>query len=635
VAEGGKRPVPSRSFFERQAQARAASRRLLWLLVPAMLGMLVVANVAAFVAWLIVRLFLLSDLLPFWPPLWFPVVVTVVTTWFVALGTWDSMALVSQGGAAVARYLGAREVDARSTDLDEQRLRNVAEEMAIASGMPVPALYIMDHETAVNAFAAGSGPGDTVVVVTRGALAELRRDELQGMIAHEYSHILNGDIALNMRLFGLLGGILRIWLKGQALHDRDERSAERQREQGLEPRGNLFVVVAGSLLKWVGAAGHWGAGSVSAAVSREREHLADACAVQYTRDPDGVAGALVKLGASGARGRIGHPHAEHASFMFFGEVLPLARVTRFATHPPVAERLSNIYGRRVSFGEAENRLRDRPERAQAHAPASAVRADPAAAAASVGGVEPAQLDYAASLLQGMPASLREAVRTPQGAVAAMLALALAPAGDTRDAQLALLGEQAGPAALAHAMIEPLGRRARLPLVDLAVPALRALDAGAKRDFLARFDALIAADRRVTLEEFVLETLLRAVLAGPDAPGTAPGAPLDALREECALLLSLAAHAGGAAAVPSFERAAADSGLRLALVPAQAIRLESVRAAIARLRGLHSLQKPRLLKALAQIALADGNATDAEVELLRAISASLDCPMPPILPRAAA
>lgn len=601
------------SFFERQAAARRTSRRLLWLLLPALAGMLVAANGAALLLWWAGRvvIFPLLDLLPFWPPLWFYPAVTLATAWYVAMGTWDSMNLVAQGGAAIARYLGARPVDPRSGDVDELRLRNVAEEMAIASGLPAPAAYVMDGEEGVNAFTSGATAGDAVLVVTGGALRGLKRDELQGVVAHEFGHILNGDLALNMRLFGLLGGILRLWLRGEELRERLDRWTQEMKTRGARPKGFLLEGLASGLLRGVGSFGHWAAGLVSGAVSRQRELLADACAVQYTRNPDGIAGALMKLGSDGRGGRIHHPFAEHVAFMFFGDGLPFDRVTSFATHPALKDRLAAIYGRPVSV------------------PALAAKLAPKAVppAERVGTVAPEQIAYASAFLAGLPAGLREALRSAEGAVDAMHALVLAPEGAGREGQLAALGARAQAVAALQAAIAPLGARARLPLVELAAPALRNLDAAARTAFFARFDALVAADRRVTLEEFVLEAILRGLLEPPRG-GTRP---LSSVAAEARTLLSLAAHAGGADAAAAFERGREALGEAMRLVPRAQLGLAGIRDAFARLRELHPMQKPRLLKAVASAALADGKVEPAEAELVRAISAALDCPMPPLLP----
>lgn len=600
---------PIVNFFEHQDAARRASRRLLWLLLPAMAALVLAANAAALVVWWLLRLHLLQDLLPVWPPAAFYAGVSLATAWVIAMGAWDSMILVAKGGAEVAQALGASEVDARSAGLAENRLRNVADELAIAAGMPAPRVYVMQDEHSINAFAAGLTIADAVVVVTRGALEELRRDELAGMVAHEFSHILNGDIRLNMRLFGLLGGILRLWNMGQTLLDNTERHRRDIEARGGRYKGAGLYGISGVLLKAVGWFGHFLARPISASVSRQRELLADACALQYTRDPDGLSGALQKMHRNRQGGHIGHPWAEQASHMFFCDArLPGGR-DGVLTHPPVSERLSRIRSRQAAPAPAALKV---------------------GAPDTIGTVAPEQVAYAASLLDAVPPSLREALRAPSGAAAALYALLLAPEGETRAAQLALLGADAQRVAAMQPAVAALGPRARLPLVELAAPALRALSRDARREFLARLEALVAADRRVTLEEFVLQSLLGALLeeAGGRQDRAAPPT-LPALAAQARVLLSLAAHAAGTEPRRAFAAGRAELGTAMELAPAADLKLPLVRDALARMRGLHALHKPRLLKALARAALDDGKLAVREVELLRAISAALDCPMPPL------
>ncbi|HZN86979.1 MAG TPA: M48 family metalloprotease [Burkholderiales bacterium] len=611
------------NFFERQEAARRTSRRLLWLLVPAMLGIVLAANCAALFAWWVVKLFLHD--LSAWPGALFFLAVSLATLWVIGLGTWDSIRAVAEGGAALAEALGARPLEPRTGDLAEQRLRNVVEEMAIAAGMAVPRVYVMDGEQSVNALAAGFSTADAVLIVTRGLLDELRRDELQGVIAHEFSHILNGDIRINMRLIGLLGGILKLWHAGQALLDREDQSVQRQRDRGLKPKGNLAYVLGGALLQAVGSLGSFMARLIRAGVSRQRELLADSCAVQFTRDTDGIAGALVKLERHAERGRIHHWRAEQASHMFFGDALEGGRAGRFATHPTVAQRLANIYGRRVTLDEVVKRVSSRPAAAAAE-PA----APPAGVADSIGTISRPQVAYASAFLESLPAPLREALHAPEGAAVAMCALVLAPAGEARDAQVAMLGARADAVVAVHQSIAALGRTARLPLVELAIPALRALAGDERRNFLARLHAMIAADRRMTLEEFVLEVILASAL---QEPGRAGGEPelgsLDALVDDTRLMLSLVAHAGGANPAQAFAAGCKELGSAMQPIPVKALTLEGIQGALARLRRLRPLQKPRLLKALACASLADAKLAPAEAELLRAVSAALDCPMPPV------
>src|SRR5690606_28971990 len=243
-----------------------------------------------------------------------------------------------QGGSVVAGLLGGLPVNPATDDPDERRLVNVVEEMAIASGVPVPAIYVLPGEESINAFAAGYGVHDAAVAVTRGALKHLTRDELQGVIAHEFSHILNGDMRLNIRLIGLLHGLLLLALIGRVLLRSGGRSRGRRKEKG----GSVQVALIGLGLVLLGYIGVFFGKLIKAAASRQREYLADAAAVQFTRNPEGIAGALKKIGALGAGSRIVHPRAEELSHLYFASGLRSSFAGLFATHPPLVERIRRI-----------------------------------------------------------------------------------------------------------------------------------------------------------------------------------------------------------------------------------------------------------------------------------------------------
>ncbi len=363
-----------------------------------------------------------------------------------------NIARLAEGGARLARLMGAREVVAGTTDPLERRFLNIVEEMAIASGVRLPQAFVMDREGAINAFAAGWNVSGSVVVVTRGALEKLTRDELQGVIAHEFSHILNGDMALNIRMIGVLAGIVAIGSIGQFLM--------RAAGEADDLRSAIPFFVAGLAVFVVGYIGLFFARLIKAAASREREFLADASAVQFTRNPDGLAGALDQIGASGAGTRIIARYAEEASHMFFGQSVNVRLKSLFATHPPLEERIRLIHPR---FVAEDYRHRRAAGLALAEAVASAEPSEPAAPAGRraadfgtawgrsatqslelVGALDAGKVDYAARLLAALPAELRQAVRTPDGACAALLALLLAPKEEVMRGQLAALENAASP-----------------------------------------------------------------------------------------------------------------------------------------------------------------------------------------------
>jgi Zn-dependent protease with chaperone function len=256
----------------------------------------------------------------------------------IAVGAGVRTASLRRGGPAVAELLGGRRVASDTSDPAERMLLNVVEEMAIASGTPVPAVYVLDAEDGINAFAAGYTTHDAAVAVTRGGLLSLTRDELQGVMAHEFSHILNGDMRLNIRLIGVLYGILLLAVVGRGIVYAGPRGGRRGGRDG----GAGWVVLLGLALLLVGYVGVFFGKLIKAAVSRQREYLADSAAVQFTRNPDGLAGALKKIGAQAQGSRIQDHHAEELSHLFFANGLRSTLFGFLATHPPLEERIRRL-----------------------------------------------------------------------------------------------------------------------------------------------------------------------------------------------------------------------------------------------------------------------------------------------------
>lgn len=261
-----------------------------------------------------------------WDPRLFGLVV-VGTLGVVLVGSLYKTIVLSKGGSAVAESLGGRLLGADPTDPDERQLRNVVQEMALAAGMPVPKIYVLDNDNGINAFAAGHAPSDAAIGVTRGGMSLLTRDELQGVIGHEFSHLLNGDMRLNIRIMGILFGIVCLAVIGRVL----------LYTRGGGGRGRNPMVLVGLALIVIGALGILFGRLIQAALSRQRELLADASAVQFTRNPAGLAGALKKIGSAGSR--IESAHASEASHMFFENGLGKPLFGMMATHPPLEQRI--------------------------------------------------------------------------------------------------------------------------------------------------------------------------------------------------------------------------------------------------------------------------------------------------------
>jgi Zn-dependent protease with chaperone function len=632
------------NFFEQQDAARRNTRRLVILFLLAVAAIVVAVNLVSTLAFIGLSSDSLGGTGRGGASGSFYAFVTLATLALIAGGSLVQITRLSAGGAAFARMMGARPLSRASGDPAERRLQNVVEEMAIASGIAVPQVYVLDEQQTINALAAGFSPGQAAIVVTRGTLEKLSRDELQGVIGHEFSHILNGDMRLNLHLMGVLGGILLLTTLGRMLARSTSRS---------DSKGSSFVLLGAGLIA-IGYIGVFFGRLIQASVSRQREFLADASSVQFTRNPDGIGGALAKISREGSR--VNHPLAGEASHMFFGEAITTGWAGLMATHPPVEERLARVYGRPVAVSDIVARAARAVPEPAADAAASGfaqgnefgrsagarrggeagaqalLQTGAPAVIAAMGELSTRQVDYAASLLDALPAPVRELTRHTAGAKQAMLGLVFALGGPTKQAQAEMLraaGEDADLTAKVAADVQALGKVARLPLMSLAAPTLKSLDPAQRAAFLVLLQQLIAADRRVTLDEFVLATMMEAALgerAGRAVPARYP--KLEALAEDAQLILSLIAHATRGDAAASFDHGLKELGMPLTLLAANAVNLETVKAALARLNQLAPMQKPRLVKAWVQCALAEGTLSLTDAELLRAICSTLDSPLPP-------
>ena len=579
----------------------------------------------------------------------------------LAVSAWHMLQL-SSGGKAVAEMVGARRIAPDTADPLERRLLNVVEEMAIASGVRVPAVYVMDGEAGINAFAAGYDVSDSIVTVTRGTLQALTRDELQGVIGHEFSHILNGDMRLNIRMIGVLAGIVFVGSVGNFLL--------RSLRGGGEKKGAAPILAAGLALLVIGYVGLFFSRIIKAAVSRQREFLADASSVQFTRNPDGIAGALDQIEVSPMGALIANQRAEDMSHMFFGQGIEVTFSGLFDTHPPIDERIARVNARfqRASYRKSRiSAVSDTSADADASKSglsrkdaATAVLAAAAAgrrggdigtawgrsagdSAQLVGSLDGAKVDYAARLLGALPPELRSQLRDPDGACAALVALLLAPKDDVMELQIAAL-EQKGLIVLGEKAraLAPLTRSLseafHMLVIDLALPAIKAAPEEAREHLVAALEAVINADRRVSLHEFAVLTLVRSQLAPRGKPGGYGSRKIVELQPEAAIVLSLIAYAGVrqdatgqraevlAAAMRAGTR---EMGIPEA-APVAALRLEVAAAALEALKQLAPMQKAILVKGLFAAVSADGTIRVVEAELMRLVGAVLDCPLPPLL-----
>ncbi len=591
------------NFFQHQERARRRTLLLALYFLLALAAVVAAVNLACWLAWQ-------------WWPLpgaaaggWF----AGDAFWWVTLGTLGLLLAGSlhkawqlrHGGEGLAAMLGAREIASHSGDAAERRLRNVVEEMSLAAGTIMPRTYVLPGETGINAFVAGPTPSRAVLVVTEGALAQLDRDELQGVVAHEFSHILNGDVRINLRLMAALAGILTVGKLGEFLLHMSPTS-DRRRNGGL-------LILAGLVLMAIGYAGLFFGRLIKAAISRQRERLADASAVQFTRQPAGLAGALIKI-RNGNGSHLRSVHAEDLSHMGFAETLTFRLRRLLATHPTLDQRLHAL----GAPWAARARVRARTTSSPSPAPAPSER---------IGRLDDDNLGYARTLVDTLPDGLYQALHAQEGAECVLYALAL---GDVRPPPALRRGRRA---ALVD-QVAALGTRLRLPLLDLALATLRQAPPERRPVILKQLRALTARRRDQDLLCWALTAITERHLGAPRRALPRPDIHrLAAVANDIQVVFSALAWAGDSArgtALSGFQRAT--HGLlpagRLLLAPERCTpaRLDP---AIARLSRLTPLLKAPLIDAAADLVLADGQVQVAEAELLRALCTLLDSPMPPL------
>lgn len=603
------------NFFEHQTRAQRRTGLLIFYFAISVVLVLATVNAAIH--------FLLSGNPSFRsgiPPgvyLW----TTLITAAVILGGTLSGMARMSGGGAAVAAQMGARSIPPHTSDPDEKRLQNVVEEMAIASGIAVPDLFVFAGDE-INAFAAGTKPDLAVVAVSEGALKTLSREELQGVVAHEFSHIFNGDMRLNVRLIGILNGIVMIALLGRVLmHARGGKNS-------LPLLGlGLFVI---------GYAGLFMSRIIKSAISRQREFLADASAVQFTRNPAGLLSALVKIGRGSSL--VDHPNAEEISHLFFAQGFQSVLGRLFATHPPLAERIRAIdpaYRMDVGRNHRGPRASVAAASAFSSGQTAAASVTPAAVTEAIATPTACDVEAASVLRAAIPAAIENRLTSASGAAAVVFGLLLNEPEEVRAAQLQVLksrgrGTTADEADESRRSLRAAGISLRLPILELAIPALRHFSPEDRLAFLENVNRFVHADKRISSFEFSAEVLLRKNLLAA-GKGHGRGNLRDAI-----CLLSFLAHAGARdrpqEAGAAFQKGYAElaGSAKTTILPRDHCGPAAARKSLFRLSLVPPAERKKLVAAFAACVLADGAVGLSEWEILRTICQCLDCPTP-ILP----
>lgn len=634
------------NFFEHQDRARKQTKVLVLAFMLAVLAIVMAMNLimlgvfgrfpSAENSWFSPDFWLANGQVVMWTSL-----ATVLT---VVLASAYRSAQLRGGGGQVARELGGVEVTGDSRDPLRRRLLNVVEEMAIASGVPVPQVFVLEHEPGINAFAAGWSPTDAAVAVTRGALETLNREELQGVIAHEFSHVFNGDMRLNIRLIGILFGIMVLAVAGRRMLGSMRFSRGRNKNAGAI----LVVALAVMLVGYIGLFfGRW----IQAAVSRQREYLADASAVQFTRSPHGLAGALKKIGAraSGSKLKANTDEVGHMLFAmgFSGKL--------FATHPPLEKRILKVD---PSFKPAE--LTELARNMDRHAQARRAKREADAAAKAAGGqpdaffLDPDELVHqigepgvfqtllAAALIAEVPVPLKRAAHSDQWALELLLLLLLGRDPELRENQLLMIAESLGAESESQVRdllgIAPkLSRSLRLPLLEMAFPVIRRRPEHELVDFMRLVEGLIDADGKTELFEYVLARLLNREIETVLDPGrrTLSGRATLADRAEAVSdLIAIVAMHGHPEDAESANRACIQALEGTSGIPdPEPARFtegwpERLDEILASLQTLRPRARGEIIAMLVRCARHDGEVVVAEYELLRLVAGTLGVPLPP-------
>lgn len=660
--------MASGSFFQRQASARRNTGLLIVLFLTAVS---LITLAVCVVGYLVTRS--QTSALPFheWLMSSHGLMTAGAVVALVGIGSLTRWADLARGGTRVAKMVGARPIDPDTRDPEERKLRNIVEEMAIASGVPVPDLYVMEQESSINAFVAGYTPGEAVMVVTHGAITQLTRDELQGVVGHEFSHILNGDMRINVRLIALLAGILMIGQIGQFLLQ--SGFSRRRYRSSKDDRAQVALGLVGLALLIIGYVGVFFGRLIQAAVSRQREMLADASSVQFTRNPEGIGGALFKIGLKG--GYLDTTgHASDMNHMCFGEAARMKFSSLLASHPPVNERINAIQPGLLA--RLRSRVRDtQPSSTIRQAPAGdkamplgdlvsqfaepakgtaggrsspiahSVASEPTVTAdtlsSRVGTVTRQGEQFASDLLGRLPATFRGLLYTRAGAIQlcyGLLVYQLTTA--EQDKTLALvashpvLGAQADLLDKLLPTLSQLGEQARFPVLELAMPALRKLDPEERQGLIDNVEKLAAADRRISLFELALTTFLwRHLGAGAGQNVPVKYRSYRQVVPAIQLLLSLFARAGSQdpqEALKLYQEAMSGFANKadLSSMP-QKVSMQKLKSALQLLSRLSPLLKPAIIDACGHCVSHDGQVDTKEYELMRLVTDQLDCPMPPL------
>lgn len=536
----------------------------------------------------------------------------------ISLAVLYKWAVLRPGGKVVAEKLGGRRLEPNSSDPLERKILNVVEEMAIAANMPVPPVYLLEQEPGINAFAAGYSPKDAVIGVTRGCVEQLTRNQLQGVVAHEIAHILNGDMRMNIRIMAILNGILFISHAGYLVLRTSAFGAASRRSNNNARNALPFLGIA---LLIIGAIGVLFGNIIKAAVSRQREYLADASAVQFTRDPESIGGALQQIGALQAGSHIENKNASEASHLFFGQAIN-KWASIFSTHPPLESRIKRVL---PSWDGAFT----------ANSPQTTTTPTEPSATSSAAPASPQEKLTQLAILASLPEATRNEAREQVGSEALTLALILSDEAGVRQQQLNLIKKAHGAAFADRAAhnyqeIQTLSTEQRLPLIELAMPAIKGLAAEQKTLLLATLHQLRDVDQQVSLYEWCLTQLVERYIQADLHPNKRVSGVRMKAQSDAEYSLSILArygHDDEQQAQAAFNAAAEVYGTALQPYRHDSLSFGNLADALNRIDQWDVRHKERLVQAWLACINSDGAITPIERKLLFTLSTCIGQPLP--------
>lgn len=641
------------NFWEKQRQSRSKTKSYIFLFYVAVISIIALVDVI-----ILFGLPYFFNLSHFDPEKinnikYNAVLITSVVTLLIVIGAYFFKKVqLSSGGKSVAKLLGAKELTGKLSD-KELMFRNVVEEISIASGVVVPAIFILENEDSINAFAAGHDTNDCIVCVTQGALNLLTRDELQAVVAHEFGHIFNGDMKLNMNLISVLFGILVIGEIGRMFMSSGRRRHMRRTTSSKngDTRGQIALV--GLALFVVGYIGYFFASMIQARISREREYLADSCSVQYTRNPDSLVNLFKKIYLQKDQW-IGEQNSKQVAHMFFSQGIKLS--SYLATHPSLFDRIENVDPKfdrerfeKIGVKEFHKEHFDENwEKAQKkQATTHLIKKGHLKSAFSdveivkrVGGVDAASLTNSKEILDTIiPLNLRNFFYKKNDCVLVMYSLFFDTKNvEKRNAQFKLLEKDLDEMSLkslnniVNELIK-LPPKTKISIVELCIPALKRLESKKLREMYKAINSLIKSDKRVDVGEFLMLEVIESLISNNKRNKEfKKGITLNQNVEEIEQLVSfwnLISHSDKDSASKSFRDTKEELGINISRRPKKEISYSSVKSSLEALKFLSSRDTEKLIKALVKGILSDDLVKPVELMFLKMVCLVLSVPFPQI------